>query len=372
MPSTELLAEADRQLTICNACRYCEGYCAVFPAMESRSVFAKQDLVYLANLCFECRACYYACPFTPPHEYGVNIPEVLSALRVETYRDYASPRLLSRLFLGNQALVALTVAVAVLLVFGSVLVIQGSGVLFSAEGGEGAFYEVVPYAAMMLPALVLSAYWLVVLGLGGLRFWRETRGPLSRMLDVRSFLRATKDAFGLEYLRGGGAGCSYPGEQPSQTRRWFHQLVFYGVLVDFASTSLAAVYHNLLGRDAPYPYLSAPVLLGTVGGVMIVAGVAGLLWQKGRADRTPADAGMLDIDRLFLHLLSLTAVTGLALLALRDTAAMGTLLTVHLGIVAALYLTLPYGKFAHVVYRYVALIKYQFEESPRREPSSRA
>ena len=27
-------AEADRQLTICNACRYCEGYCAVFPALE--------------------------------------------------------------------------------------------------------------------------------------------------------------------------------------------------------------------------------------------------------------------------------------------------------------------------------------------------
>ena len=26
-------SEVQRQMTICNACRYCEGFCAVFPAM---------------------------------------------------------------------------------------------------------------------------------------------------------------------------------------------------------------------------------------------------------------------------------------------------------------------------------------------------
>ena len=29
-------AEVARQLQICNACRYCEGFCAVFPAMTRR------------------------------------------------------------------------------------------------------------------------------------------------------------------------------------------------------------------------------------------------------------------------------------------------------------------------------------------------
>ena len=28
---------------ICNACRYCEGYCAVFPAIERRIDFARDD-----------------------------------------------------------------------------------------------------------------------------------------------------------------------------------------------------------------------------------------------------------------------------------------------------------------------------------------
>lgn len=69
----DALADARRQMTICNACRYCEGYCAVFPAMELRRTFPDGDLVYLANLCFDCRACQYA----PAHPFDVNVPRVL-------------------------------------------------------------------------------------------------------------------------------------------------------------------------------------------------------------------------------------------------------------------------------------------------------
>ncbi|HEY0584059.1 MAG TPA: 4Fe-4S ferredoxin, partial [Chloroflexota bacterium] len=77
MPRIDLLQEAERQMTICNACRYCEGYCAVFPAIELRTTFKAGDLVYLANLCHECRACFYACQYAPPHQIAVNIPQVL-------------------------------------------------------------------------------------------------------------------------------------------------------------------------------------------------------------------------------------------------------------------------------------------------------
>ena len=61
-------------MTICNACRYCEGFCAVFPAMELRRTFTDQDLKYLANLCHNCRGCYYACQYAPPHEFNLNVP----------------------------------------------------------------------------------------------------------------------------------------------------------------------------------------------------------------------------------------------------------------------------------------------------------
>ena len=89
MPSPDLIHEVERQLTVCNACRYCEGYCAVFPAMELRRTFDEEDVIHLANLCFDCRACYNACPYTPPHEYAINIPQAMAAVRA---RDV--PRLL--------------------------------------------------------------------------------------------------------------------------------------------------------------------------------------------------------------------------------------------------------------------------------------
>jgi citrate/tricarballylate utilization protein len=95
---------------------------------------------------------------------------------------------------------------------------------------------------------------------------------------------------------------------------------------------------------------------------MIITGVAGMFWLKSKQDLTPAHKPMLAIDVAFLWTLLATSLSGLVLLVLRETSLMGTLLTVHLGIVAAFFLTLPFSKFAHVIYRYAALIKYQIEQ----------
>ena len=71
---------------------------------------------------------------------------------------------------------------------------------------------------------------------------------------------------------------------------------------------------------------------------------------------------MLSMDIAFLALLFLTSLTGMLLLALRESPAMGTLLVVHLGMVAGLFITAPYGKFAHMVYRYAALVRNSIEQ----------
>ena len=72
------------------------------------------------------------------------------------------------------------------------------------------------------------------------------------------------------------------------------------------------------------------------------------------------------MDLAFIALLFWTSLTGMALLFLRDTSAMGLLLAIHLGVVMALFLTLPYGKFAHGVFRCAALLKSAVEQ---RQPS---
>jgi citrate/tricarballylate utilization protein len=358
----DLLKEADRQLTICNACRYCEGYCAVWPAMELRRTFKDSDILYLSNLCFDCRACYYACQFAPPHEFAVNIPQIFSQIRTETYQDYSWPRLLARMVKSSAMASVIVTAVCVVAVFVLVLLEQGPSVVFGAHVGEGAFFRVVPFLAMVLPAAAISLYVLVVFSMGAFRFWRDTRGSPDELVDFAAFSKASADAFGMRYLKGDGSGCNYPDEQFTHTRRTFHHLTFYGFILDLGSTTVAAIYHDIFGWEAPYAWTSIPVVLGTLGGIALLIGTGGLLYLKWRSDRRPADGTMMQMDVSFILLLFLTALTGMLLLLFRETAEMGTLLAIHLGVVAAFFLMIPYGKLAHVVYRYSALVRNSIEE----------
>ena len=106
-------SEADRMLQICNACRYCEGFCAVFPAMTRRIEFTPSVVNYLANLCHNCGACLHACQYAPPHEFGVNIPQVMAQVRKETYMTYAWPKTLGSLYKKNGLVLSLATALSI-------------------------------------------------------------------------------------------------------------------------------------------------------------------------------------------------------------------------------------------------------------------
>jgi len=96
--------------------------------------------------------------------------------------------------------------------------------------------------------------------------------------------------------------------------------------------------------------------------VGLLAGPAGLLLLARRRDpalTVPAQAGL---DAALVALLFFTSLTGLLLLGLRGTGAMALMLVAHLGFVLALFLTLPYGKLVHAVYRLAALVKNAAEE----------
>jgi citrate/tricarballylate utilization protein len=341
------------QLEVCNACRYCEGYCAVFPALERRRRFTPADVVYLANLCHDCRACFYACMYAPPHEFGVNIPRTLAEVRERTYAEYALPRVTTGLGRRN-AWLLLIVTLASLGFFALIAASSPAG-LFQMQTGPGAFYRVVPYLAMLLPALLISLYAVGIMLAGAIKFARNI-GATSGVWGA--VIAAGGEALGLRYLRGGGGdGCYYPRERTSNTRLVLHMLVFYGFVSAFIATIAAAILQDVLDQLPPYPLLSVPVVLGSVGGVAMIVGATGLLYLKWRSDRAPADAQTLALDWLFLVSLDVVSLTGLLLLVLRETPAMGVLLVVHLATVLALFVSAPYGKFAHFVYRYVALVQ---------------
>ena len=121
--------------------------------------------------------------------------------------------------------------------------------------------------------------------------------------------------------------------------------------------------------QAPYPITSLPVILGTVGGIGLLIGPAGLLWLNLHRSPLHGDAQQKPMDRAFIALLFTVSLTGLALLLWRDTRYMALLLALHLGVVMAFFLTLPYGKFAHGIYRSAALLKWSIE---KRQPNKLA
>jgi citrate/tricarballylate utilization protein len=196
----------------------------------------------------------------------------------------------------------------------------------------------------------------------GMQFWSETEAVDHAPLSFLTLASAAADALGLGILRGGGPGCYYPGEKPSASRRICHALVFWGFLSDLVSTSLAFIYQDLMHWQPPYPITSAPVIFGSVGGMAILVGVCGLIWFKAESDRAPSGKGAYGLDYTFLIMLGLTALTGMLTLTLRGTTALGSLLVIHLALVAALFFTAPYGKFVHALYRVLALIRYHVEE----------
>lgn len=357
--ASAVLAEADRMMTICNACRYCEGLCAVFPAMERRRVFADGDLEFLASLCHNCGACLYDCQYAPPHEFAVGVPANLAELRTETWERYAWPAPLATAFRRNGAVIAAAIVVAVIGFVAVVAVSLGDG-FFASYTGSGAFYEVVPHDTIVIVFVAALAYGLVALGVSLLRFWRAVGGGRP---SLAAFAGAGRSASTLEYLDGGGVGCMNVDEHPDDNRRLYHHATYYGFAACLASTTLAAILDTGFGLHAPYPVYHPVVLLGIVGGIGLLVGPAGLFAAKQRRDVDLTDPGAKPMELAFLAMLALLAATGFTVLIFRATSAMPILLAVHLGVVFAFFVTIPYGKFVHGFYRYFALVRNRHEEA---------
>lgn len=356
------LAEADRLMTVCNSCRYCEGLCAVFPAMELRRSFFDGDLNYLANLCHGCGACLSDCQFAPPHEFNVNVPQTLAKLRGDTYQAYAWPRAFSGLFERNGLYISLIAALSVTVFVAGFAAWNDPSVLFGSHTGPGAFYRLMPHNAMAALFTGVTLYVIVAVGMGIRLFWTDIGEPTRTLREPLSIWQAMKDASTLRYLDGGGVGCMNEDDRPTDRRRLYHHFTFYGFLLCLAATSVATLYHYLLGREAPYAWYDLPVVLGTLGGIGLLVGPLGLLQAKWHRDPQLLDQARMGMDVAFLVMLFLTSLTGLLLLVLRETPAMGLLLALHLGVVFSLFFTMPYGKFMHGIYRFLALVRYAKEK----------
>ncbi|MBR0660865.1 tricarballylate utilization 4Fe-4S protein TcuB [Neoroseomonas oryzicola] len=368
---SETVAEARRQMEICNACRYCEGYCAVFPAMTMRRSFTEGDLTHLANLCHGCKGCYHACQYAPPHAFGINIPATFAELRQESYAKNAWPAPMGRLFERSGTVVSLLAALGVALALILVVALQDPAVLWSAQRGVGAFFRVIPHWLMITLGVVTFGYAILAMAMGARNYCRSTGSPQGGF-DPGPATEAAVDIVTMRNLGGGGHGCNDLDEGFSTRRRWLHQALFGGFMLCFAATCTGTLYHYILGWKSPHAFLSLPVQLGFWGGVLMMIGAAGLAHVKVITDPGPVAKKLAGGEFAILALLFLIAATGLLLLAVRHTGAMGAMLAIHLGLVFAFFLVMPYSKMVHGLYRGIALLRHAREKRTAPAPAAAA
>ena len=363
MQTPEAIETARRAIEICKACRYCDGYCIVFEAMEPHRGFTAADIGYLANLCHNCRNCYYACQYAPPHEFAINLPKSFSEIRMDTYRRYAWPHPPDIIFRRNGVAVATFTALAVAITVTLTLMLRSPSGYFNPHLDQAGFYAIVPWRIMVSVAGAAIGMSLVSLTVSLRRFWRDMGG--GRIFNdrvIRVLSTVIYDVLSLLNMGGGeGHGCNDRDESFSRARRYCHHATFYGFMLCSASTIVASVYDHVLNWRAPYPLLSIPVVLGTGGGLCFIVGAAGFGLIKLTGDPSPVSRSMLGSDYAMLGLLLVLAGSGLAVLALRDTAGMSILLAIHLGIVLSFFLLLPYSKLVHGIYRTAALLRAAME-----------
>lgn len=362
LSDNDLLSEAERQLNICNACRYCEGYCAVFPALERRTLLSKGDMLHLANLCHDCRDCYYACPYSPPHPFGVNPPQILAELRMRTYDDGLGT-FENRLPIGLRGWRGFSLAflVSLFMIVTIVVATRGVGSIWSSHSHVGTPYNVVPYIAILVVTLIPFMWSIFAMTFSAKRYWHSTEGQMRKEFNLRSLGRTILYAGQLQYLKGGGANCSYPKDEMSPKRRRFHALIFYGFSALVISTVSAGISQDILGSFPPYRFVSVPVIFGVVGGISMIIGTTALIALKMQADPDPTNHQMALRDYGFLVALDALGLSGLLTFLLRSTSAFGIAFVIHLSIVVLTFAIAPYTKFVHFIYRFLSMTRDNLE-----------
>src|SRR5450759_2828507 len=149
--------------------------------------------------------------------------------------------------------------------------------------------------------------------------------------------------------------------RPWYSQRWFiHFATMWGFLGLLGAT-MADYGLELLGvkaTGAPVPLWYPVRLLGTLAGAALIYGTSVLIVRRLRkSDRSSVHS--TTSDWIFLTMLWVAGVTGFALelaLYLPSAPTWGyPMFLVHVAVAMALVLLVPFGKFAHVLYRPLAL-----------------
>ena len=334
------VSEAARQMSICNACRYCEGYCAVWNAIEFKPVLDSGYIKHLANLCHDCRDCYYACPYNEPdHEFKLNIPKALGEVRVETYASYARPKFLK--FLIEKPALATILATSAAI---ALAVLYASLVFGAGKFSTLPMVTVIPVSIYKPATMLVYVYTIGIWSWEGISYWSEINGGTH--VSGSGLAKGIYDAIFHTNFRGGGTGCKVPEEKNRYFRMAAHSMVMFGFIDALVSISF---YPDIFGV-AGIAYL--------LGSLAVSTGAAALIYLHMKERVGSRSQKQSSMDYPFTILLFLAGITGVLVPISTGTVWFNWNFLMHDALIAVVFFLAPYSKFVHPVLRIISLIKY--------------
>jgi citrate/tricarballylate utilization protein len=329
--------EALRQYLICEGCRLCDNTCPVWPTLSMKPLVSPGEVVLLANLCYDHRDCYYACPYIAPHPFNVDVPQVNRNLRLDVY---SALTLRLRETIGK---------IIFALLFVPIIAMWAIFLPNVFRGGPISFYNLMPKDVILASGFTVLAY-LVGFALYIIIKYNSMIGG-----EYRPKLSALPASI-VDWLRHSWfETMHYPGEWWSRTRLVYHLLIFYGFALDLIATILGSVYEDVLGVPSPFPLSNPTVVIGILGGAMLVAGSVIALAARYSSIKVQRFERVGALDVMLAVEVLLVGATGLLTLGYRLAGmapATYLALLVHLTMIYALFVTALHSTtLPHVILR---------------------
>jgi quinone-modifying oxidoreductase subunit QmoC len=286
----------------------------------------------------------------------------MAALRDYSIGHYAAPRLLGRALDDPRYLPALFALPA--LIFLAIL--GWLGHLTALPEGRIVFSRFIPIPFIEVTFVTGVALSLLGAALGGARYWRAMSAAGGTGRDGRAPVVDTLREI-LGHRRFGQCG-ERPGTRETHKEHLHstHLAVFYGFLGLVVTTASVGIGIYAFGYLTPWPSWHPVKILGNVSGLAVIAAVAVFLWRR-LADAERAGKSTYS-DWLFLAVLGLTTLTGFLSQWLRLAGLRVAYLVyfVHLLFIFFLLVYIPYSKFAHLIYRTLAMLHAARSAPPAR------
>ncbi|MDD3731609.1 MAG: quinone-interacting membrane-bound oxidoreductase complex subunit QmoC [candidate division Zixibacteria bacterium] len=372
-PDLQLIREIKKgggeTLKKCYQCATCSVVCNLspndhpFPRKEMilASWGQKEKLMKDPDIwmCFQCNDCSIHCP------RGARPGDILAAIRAYIYKSFAFPAFMGKALASPKALPVLLL-VPTLILLGCILAFAPTtpegGFLFLQQNDID-FNIFLPHSAVDALFVLGNILIFIFAAVGFIRFWKglQVPGQEKKLSFMTALFLTIKDIISHKQFH----QC-----QTNKHRYIGHLLLFYGFIGAMVTTGAVFVfifiphYLSLLGLEELSPYFTLPLdlpnpvkFIGMFSGLALMAGSILLVVRRLTHRDIVGASGYT--DQLFLYIMFFVGLTGMLSWLTRLTGIPMLAYVnyfIHLVVVFFLLWYMPYSKFAHMIYRTLALV----------------